>query len=388
MGIFSRGSKKTLAAVFDIGSSSVGGALVALSKGKAPEILFAAREPILVLPELDPDQFLSLTLKSLEAVAAAVAASKAGAPEKIFAVLGSPWYSSQTRMIRMEKNSEFAFSAKLADELVAKELTQFREEHELKYLADEEKVVPIELKNMRIALNGYVTPEPIGKRASKLEMTIFVSMSGRQFLNKVRETMGKHFHRDEVKFSSFLMASFTAVRDLYPASQFLLLDGGGELTTVSLVKGDILSESGTFAIGHNFIIRETARELGKTLPDAKTLFMLFKEGHESERQKVKLENAIGAARAKWLEAFQKSLATLSGDISIPSDVYVTADPDFAEFFADAIKGEQLSQYTLTDSKLQVHLFNPDSITGKMSFSANARHDPILSLESVYINRYL
>ena len=33
-------------------------------------------------------------------------------------------------------------------------------------------------------LNGYATPDPYNKKAKKLEMVIFVSMSGEQILKK------------------------------------------------------------------------------------------------------------------------------------------------------------------------------------------------------------
>ncbi|OGI92417.1 hypothetical protein A2933_00450 [Candidatus Nomurabacteria bacterium RIFCSPLOWO2_01_FULL_46_18] len=388
MGIFSRGEKRKLGLVFDIGSSSVGGALFYIEKSKVPQIFHTVREPLVLLPKLDIDQFLSLTFKTLSTVAEKISQAGVGAPDKIFCVLGPAWYGSQTRIIKLAKNTPFTFTTKLADELIQKEIHLFEEEHLLRYLEEEERSIPIELKNLKISLNGYPTENPLFRRARELEMTIFISMGGKLFLEQAQAVIRDHFHRDEVKFSSLTMASFTAVRDLYSLSDFLLVNIGGEITAIALVKKDILCESNSFPMGRNFIIREVARELGVTLEEAKSLVSLYKDEHAEGRVRVKLEKAIGKIRSDWLKKFQESLAGLSNDISLPSDIFVIADPDLANFFSEMIKNEQLSQYTLTDSKFKINFLDEKALHGAVSFTGNATRDSALSLESIYINRYL
>ncbi len=388
MGLFSAKEKNELALVFDLGSSSVGGALFEINKDKPPKIVYALREPLVLLPKPDIDQFLSLTFKTLSTVAGKIARAGVGAPERIFCVLGSPWYASQTRVVRLEKNSPFSFTAKLADELIQKEIIQFKQEHALEYQEEKDQSALIELKNMKITLNGYPTSEPLDKKVKELEMTLFVSVSAKHFLEKVKEIVGNHFHRNEVKFSSFAMASFTVARDLGPRDDFLLVDIGAEMTAISIVKKGILSESGSYPLGRNFIIRSVAGELQHSLDEAKTLVSLYKDEHTEDRLHLRLAKVIEKGRAEWLKKFQESLAGLSGDISMPSTVFVTADPDLADFFSETIKNERLSQYTLTDSKFETVFLNPEALHGAAAFAPNVLRDPHLVIESVYLNRYL
>lgn len=387
MGIFS-GEKSELGLVFDISSSSVGAALFHIEKSKIPKIIQVVREPIMLLPKMDVDQFLSLTFKTLSTVAEKISKAGVGAPKKIFCLLGPTWYGSQTRVIKLAKNTPFTFTTKLADELIQKEVHLFKEEHSLQYLEEGEQSVPIELKNLKIALNGYPTENPLDQRAEELEMTIFISMGGRFFLERVQGIIRDHFHREEIKFSSLAMASFTTVRDLNALGDFLLVDIGGEMTAIALVKKDILSESSSFPMGRNFIIREAARELGTTLEEAKSLISLYKDEHAEGRVRIKLEKAIGQARSDWLKKFQECLAGLSRDISIPSAIFVTANPDLADFFSETIKNEQLSQYTLTDSKFKISFLNTEALHGAASFQGNVARDSALAIGSIYINRYL
>src|SRR6185369_11123152 len=132
----------------------------------------------------------------------------------------SPWYVSQTRIISLRKNVPFVFTSKLADELVQKEIKLFEEENLAKYGSS---VRAIELKNIKTTLNGYETAQPLNQKAKELEMVIFVTISGEEFLKKIEETIKHHFNFDQIRFSSLMLASFTVMRDMYPDRDNFLL---------------------------------------------------------------------------------------------------------------------------------------------------------------------
>ena len=122
MGIFSRSKEeKKIVLIFDIKSSSVGAVLFEAQKKGIPKIILSIREPIIIEKKIDINRFLFLTIKSLEMVANKVSKMGIGKPSEIFCVLSSPWCASQTRVIKLEKNTPFLFTSKLADDLIKKE---------------------------------------------------------------------------------------------------------------------------------------------------------------------------------------------------------------------------------------------------------------------------
>ena len=124
MGIFSGSKKKDeLVLVFNIGSSSIGGALFLAQNSGIPKIIFSTREPIPIGKKIEVDRFFSLTIQALEVVVSKIYGARLGVPSKIFCVLSSHWCVSQTRIISLKKNSPFIFTEKLADELIKKEYT-------------------------------------------------------------------------------------------------------------------------------------------------------------------------------------------------------------------------------------------------------------------------
>ena len=389
MGIFSKSKEpEELVLVFNIGSSFVGGALFLARKSGIPKIIFSCREPIPLGEKIDIDRFLSLTMRALDTVTGKIYAAGLGAPKRIFCVLSSPWLVSQTRIISLKKNTPFLFTAKLADELIQKEIKIFEEENLAKYSNVKGGIRAVELKNIKIMLNGYETSEPLDQKAKELEMTLFVSVGGEQVFKKIEETIGRHFH-PQIKFSSSLMATFTVVRDMYPAQEnFLLVYIGGEVTDISMIKKSILRESISFPLGCNFLTRGVASSLGCTLSEANSLIALFKDGHAEATVAQKLKLIMEQSREEWIKKFQESLANLSNDVSIPSAIYIDMGKDLADFFSETIKNEQFSQYTLTESKFEITFLNTEAFYRAAEFENNSIREPFLIVDSIYINRFL
>lgn len=388
-GLFSSKEKEELVLVFDIGSSSIGGAFFLTQKSGIPKLILSIREPIAFEEKINIDRFLLLTIKSLEIVVGKICLKGMGAPVKIFCVLSSPWHVSQARVVNLEKNTPFVFTPALAASLIEKEVKLFEEEHLAKYVNDEHGIGPIELKNMKIMLNGYETMEPIGQKAKTLSMNLFISMSPRVFLKKIESAISKHFHCTNIKFSSFTMASFTVVRDLFiNQKDFLLVDIRGELTDISMVKQDILKETASFPMGINFMIRGIASSLKCSLDEARSFFSLYKEGHASKLVEKKIESTVVSLKTEWLKKFQESLSNLSNNISIPANVFITANPELADFFIEIIKKEQFNQYTFAESKFNIAFMGTEALHGLAVFKEETIRDPALIIESIYINRYL
>lgn len=389
MGIFSKLKEKgELVLVFNIGSSSVDGAFFEVQSSGIPKIIFSVQELIKIEEKIDIDNFSLSMMKILEVVVNKIYKAGLGAPSQIFCVLSSPWCVSQTRIINLKKNTPFVFTEKLADELIKKEIKLFEEEHALKYGNSDNRVQMIELKNIKIMLNGYETSESLDKKTKELEMNIFVSICGEQVLKKIEDTIGKYFHK-KIKFASFLLSFFTIVRDMYLKQEnFLLLEIGGEVTDISMIKKNTLRESASFPIGCNFLIRGVASGLGCSLGEADSFISLFKDGHTEESVAKKLTLILNKLRTEWLKKFQDSLANLSNDISIPSTIYIVVDKDLVDFFSETIKTEQFSQYTLTESKFKIIFLNAELLNGIVVFKENVFREPSLIIDSIYINRFL
>jgi hypothetical protein len=205
-------------------------------------------------------------------------------------------------------------------------------------------------------------------------------MSPEKVLKKMEYAIGKHFHSENIKFSSFAMASFIVLRDLFAHHKdFLLVDICGEITDISLVKDDILCDSISFPLGRNFVTRKIARLFNCPLDEAKMLVSLYKDRHIEKMIGKKLEPAMDKIESEWLKNFQKSLSGLAGGVFIPSTIFLTADQNISGFFSEIIKNGKFKFLIIPLSTKELHktaLFGEDTV-----------RDPFITIESVYINRF-
>ncbi len=388
MSIFSKPKeKRELTIVFDIGSSSVGGEIFYAEKSGIPKIIYSIREPILLEQEVDFDRLLSSTVKALETVANKIYMMKLGALKKTFCVLSSLWYTSQIRTICLEKNIPFTFTLKLADSLIQKEISIFTEEYSGKN--PDTDIRPIELKNIKTMMNGYAVLYPLGQTTKELEMTIFVSMVHGQVLEKFEQTIGRYFNPTNIKFSSFAMASFSVARDIFAHQKnFILVDVGGEVTDISLVKNDALCESISFPMGRNFIIRKVASILKCSMDEARSIVSLHESGNASESVERKIKPIMNKFKIEWVENFQEALNDFTGNVSIYGTILMTAEKDLADFFSEAVRTGKFSDNNSTESKLKVVALNTKTLHGFAVLEKNTVRDSALIIESIYINSFL
>lgn len=380
--------KKELVLIFDIGSSSIGGAFVELTSSGAPKIIYSIREQIRLEEVLNVDRFKVYAIHTLHKVVKKMCDANIGAPKRIFCVLASPWYASQTRVINYEKNAPFIFTQKLADSLIASEIKLFEEEHGI----DEKgpnHVRAIELRNMKTILNGYPTENPINQKAINSKMIIFISMGEESLLHDIEEAIWRHFPHLEIKFTSFLIASFSLARDMFiNNNSFLLINIGGEVTDIAIIKENILKESATFPIGSHFMTRGISKALNCSLADAYSSIMLYESGHMITNNENIFQESFKKLRTEWLSKFQSTLASLSSGISIPATVFITIDPSLAKIFSETIRTEQFNQYTLTESKFRLIFLNSNALHGIAEVKEEYKKDPFIIISSIYINRFL
>lgn len=393
MGLFSFNTKKDLVAVFDISSGSVGGALVQISEkesGTHATILYSTRVPIIFQTNLNFERFLASMLSSLVEVSSELEKQKLGAPKDVFCFLASPWYASQTRIIKLSKEAPFTITEKIIKGLIDAEVKAFETEELKKYSGLGNHTRIIENETVVMSVNGYKTESPLGRKARDLELTLFMSMSPERVTQSVEHIIKKHFNVSTIRFSSFIFSFFVAVRDLFMKQEnFLLLDIGGEITDLAIVKNNILHESVSFPLGKSFLIRRIASSLNTTPEEGLSLLRIFLAGDMEETQALRLKDILEKARIEWLSSFQSSLATISNDLSLPETVFITVDDDVSSWFFDSIKKEEYNQYTLTEKQFNVIMLGASPLNKVSEFAASLKsRDQFLMIESIFITRII
>ncbi len=389
MSIFSRKKEEGgVVAIFDIGTGSVGYALVEVRGGEdtPPKILFSSRHKIPFERHFEFSRFMKGMTRAIESCAKDLENQKPGKISNIHCFLTSPWYASQTRVIKLSKTTPFIFTQKLAESLVEKEIKLFEESTVSKYAEMGEEMVIIENKNIEVSMNGYKIVAPVGQKCKDLEMSTFISIAPESIISQISETLDHYFH-SKIKFSSFIFASYVVCRDLFISeNNFILIDVSAEITDVAIIKNDILIESFSFPIGKNFLIRRIASGMAVSHEEALSYLKMCSEGHEGKDISSKLSLVLERAKSEWTKSMKEALSSMSQSISIPKRAFLSADADALCWFGEALSHGEWSDILSTQSNFEVLNINEKSFYSSCSLDAGVEHDPFLMIESIYKSR--
>src|SRR3989344_1180746 len=370
--------------IFHLGSGNVAATIVDIAPS-APVLLWSFRQEMPFHERLQFDRFRKGMIATLNVVAQTVQKEglpKVGGhvPNQIIMVMASPWYVSQTALLKYDHKTPVTVDMHFDD--IKRFLHEKKEA--LKNNTSGGTAVLVEQKIIQTSLNGYPTAHPYGKRVRSMETAVFLAMLGADVYRDVTDTVTRVFHRGPTTFHSFALASFTTMRNLFASEEnFLLMDVGSEVTDIGIVRDGVLLETISFPRGKNFIYRSVAENL-KTLPEeTRSRIELYRSGSSNTVESGRISAALTAAGKEWQEQFLRSLAGLAKTTALPHTVLMTADPDLGEWFRVVLLDSHGGEFTLTGGPLSVILITPEQLQGRISLAPGVAPDSFLSLEGVF-----
>lgn len=378
---FKKQNDSGLTLIIDIGSSSVGAALVRVDSGKVPHIFATAREDLSLQEELSSARFLAAMNHALERSLKKIYTHTKGhgVPSQIFCTLSSPWFMLKTRHITIAEEKEFLITEKTIDVFLQNDLERMKEE--LKGTLPDNDIAIIERKILHTKLNGYEVKNPYGKKTTRMEMIATISISSKKVVAAIENRVQNLFHVKTLHFGSFPVALFSAVRDIFPTEKdFLVLDITGEATDVSLVNGDLLIGSTSFPRGKNFFVREISAALKTPHGAALTLFNMFFHDMLDSKKKAAVSEAIQKGKTDWTHRFEKGVNTLIKEGVNPHKIFFSADADVAPFFRDILEKSKETGGTKLD--FDVQYLDQEIVSRFVTCESEVMRDPFLTIEAL------
>lgn len=380
-----------VSAVFHIGSASVRGYLVKLSKISKPEIIYAIKVPIPFQKNINFERYFKLMLKAFDSALEDIqkrglshlnfTGLRNSGARKAFCVLSSPWCVSQTKIIKIKKDKPFEITADSIEGIISGEEKKFLSNDS----AEGSKI--IEEKIIEAKLNGYRMTEIYGKKAKDVELTFFITSAPEYVFKEVKDAARKYFNFRSRGFYSFALSSFSAIREIYSdKANFIFLDIHGELTDLSIIKDSVFTESVSFPAGKNFFTRNVSEKLLVSSDESCSLINMHISGKCDEATSRKIQAIIDASLKIWLDNFHSVLTSLSLNMYVPRTIFMIADDEFSAFLAKKLKEERFSQFSMTDEPFDVIVLDSKSLSEYCGSEKNLKKEPSAELECVFLNK--
>ena len=378
-----RSSKLRFGAIIDIGSGSVGVAIVLSESGKKnPEIVWSYRErmPVRRQNTKESEKRLISTLlnvlmilgkdgiKNLQAV---------GGTREIKQVavnISAPWSYTVTRTIHMRAERPFRVTRELLDELIEKSSDQAKSHISEKLLSDKLDLSVINNTTVKVTENGYVVNEPYRDDINKLSVSQLIGMTTSSLEKTIIETVEKILPSVNLEIDTFAYTYYQALSRLSPkTNEACLIDITAEATEIGIIRRGILEVSSHVPYGSYTLANSISTSL-KITPEEALSYLRTTDGESAKllsgEEQQKVNEVIAEYEAALVELFQRT-----GDaLSLPRTIFMHTDHHTEKFFSDRITN---SAHSSTNIDHSIHL-----VTSKF-FSPTNEVDSALLL-SAYV----
>lgn len=288
---------------------------------------------------------------------------------RVDVVYTSPWFSSRTKTVLLEHSEPFVVTKKLIDDVMRKEIEALKRD----VAADD---VIMEQKITRIRLNGYESNAPLLKKVHQCELTLFASFAAKDFIAKTNRAIEKIISPHQISFHSFPYVSFSVMSRVWHTDQyFAYVDVGAEVTEVVCSDHGALSESFSFPVGVNHLVRAIAKK--REIPNelALSLLSLYGRGAADGETSVAIDSILSTLREEWVAYIDQIIRDSGGDHAVVQKMYVSADDAVLPLWVNALGARAHSVVALT----------PETLKQFVQTSSSTPVDTLNLLESIFVD---
>ena len=143
----------------------------------------------------------------------------------------------------------------------------------------------------------------------------------------------------------------------------------------------------SFPLGANFILRWLGKRLSVTSENVPPVLELyFAKKLETWEASVVLKT-IDYLRPEWLRGFTGTLEQSPFEYLMPRDVFLLADINMGQLFADLISSKDLSRFIQSNQPFKVKILN-QNVFGGLKQMTYTHLDTFLILETLFIRKLL
>lgn len=379
--------KQKTALIFDIGSESVTGAICILDGKKAPLLLATGKKSLSSDSKSGVStEMLSRAVGELSGEIVKKANAQPAAKglfhnsfDQVLFTLRLPWYAPETRRVQKKGKHAFAVTRGFIEDILRIEERAVEEKVSTMWDAlSRSDMVMIERQPVRVRLNGYDTKNPLQKKTSDLDISIYMCIAPKKLIYELERAVRKHVHSRGVSFHSFSLVFYEAVQRLFPSEKnAILVDVGAYNTEVSLMRHSSLECVKSFASGRKMLEEGIIKKLSLPKDIAESLLSsavsdALDEATESEIREIK--DKVGN---EWRDKLLETIDMLLSGKTSPDVLFLASESSSLPFF----------EALLADSGMRIHAVTDGTFKKEVSFGAGSIADPFISLEALFMHKH-
>jgi hypothetical protein len=339
-------------AVVDLSSTSAAAAYATYSGIAPPQIIFSAREPAEAY-----GSGAAGSLRALDAVAREMTSKGApllrkvtgtGSVEEVILLLGDPWQKTSLSIKIVEKDKPFIFTKSLLTEAVPS--------------GSRATIVST-------VLNGYDSPEPVGKKVKRAEIAVLSSTTDGEVERLAKRAIRTFTGAAPLSLLSFPEAATAVLKGFFPHERdFLALRIGNETTEIAFVRDGYPAGVETAATGAG-AFSSAAGHAGVSSAGVAGIIDREKSG--------RLETHMQGAEQAWVTAMHDAFLKVAAEGALPRTLFLFADEEVLPLFKRLLDAPDLHTLWLSDEPLSVIPMQRGSLSASMRKADDQLEDDVV-----------
>ncbi len=348
--------------VFDIGSSSVA-ACIAEKDGKKSKIIWSKRIDYLYNDDDDYKHYIRTMYATLLEVGMKVTgegflfvknkkSSFSARNVDVVCVLSHPWFIPSVTLCERKTENKFQVSDTVINKMEEECLKKaFASQEVLSWQDIMGTPIVLESNISVVKLGGYVVNTFKNKTTNNLTMQFYFSIVSDSVQKHIEEVIKRIFPNHDLLFSSSTKVfSNLWTHTLHGESRrSVLVEIGGEVTGVSLVKDGILENVKTVPFGSNYLLKEIAPKSVSLKESLSAVAVLMKKVKTAED----LPKNIKKLLVDWNKDIVNAVNDVSDGVIPPTGMFVVAEDMWFSLFKMSFEmqaGEDIVDFSIKNIK--------------------------------------
>jgi hypothetical protein len=360
--------------VADIDDASVGISLVELSKS-GPASVIVAERLMLPIEERTGAQSVSAILQLLEQCTDKVMKMHDATPTAIYVVLRAPWTRFRTAQAEEAFPEPRIITKDMIPTLAKKALTEPSE-------LDRGNI--LEAGVMHVALNGYPTGNPVGKRATRIAVVAFEGDVNAEIKHGVVAVFEKLLPGRTPIFRTGMRALLTVLHEHIPdIHRYVILDVGGSATSCAIVRKEAVTQFAQIPEGATSIIRKIS---GASVPEETIthLRMLATDTCSTDACNA-IKDSIAKLEPEFAKTYGEMFTSLAARRRLPNHAMLAAPAELTPWLQGFFSRIDFAQFTATTQPLEVEALTTDHLSESVVWKTGAAHDTGLTTAAGCVN---
>lgn len=293
-----------------------------------------------------------------------------------------PFYSAETRTIKIARKNPFLIDKKFVDSLLKEEVAIFTGKKDFE---------PIEKKIIGSLLNGYPVKNINDKKVSEAELFLYFSAGLKNIMDELKEETEKIQPRLKISFHTSPFIIYKALNSMIDEKKNLLIFKlGKEISEILLIGDGRIKEMVNFAKGENFLGRRAAFRLNLSPEEGQNIVNNYLQKKLNPEYNEKIKETMENAFKEFESDLKDSIFMLGKEYFLPHYILVLSSRAFFPEIKNILENESFKDYTILKKSLEPELLDLEYAEPELGMNPEIRSkikdDSELALLSLFAIR--